>query len=166
MKFKILESIILTIVSTLTSHVTATPSMNIRTPQFADYDILENVYNGKPSPVVLRSQADRDFRTRLRDASKEPANFAGEYSLAIWGCGTSCLMGAAVQLKTGNVIFMPGTISNWKGEGDPISFQLKSRLLIASGYINEKGKYGKHYYEFTGHAFKHIKTVISPSVLD
>lgn len=124
MQLKNLTLILSTIVSTMASHAVAEPTTHIGTPQFVNYAILGNQYNGKPSPVVLRSQADRDFRTRLRDASKEPANFAGEYSLAIWGCGTSCLMGAAVQLKTGNVFFLPGSISNWKGEGDLINFQL------------------------------------------
>ncbi len=166
MKSKILKFLLSVLFSVFVSHAMAAPSKQMSTPQFADYSSLGQVYKGKPAPVVLRSQDDRYFRTRLRNSSKEPSNFAGEYSLAIWGCGTSCLMGAAVHLKTGNVIFMPGTISNWQGEGDSLNFQLKSRLLIASGYINEEGKHGRHYYEFTGRTFKHIKTVITPTELN
>lgn len=144
--------------------ITANPhtGKKVKLPVFADYPLIDDIYKGQSAPVVLKSQADSAFRTRLREASKEPANFAGEYSLTAWGCGAVCLMVAAVHLKTGRVIFAPGSISEWRGDGDAISFQLQSRLFVASGYINGEGKHGKHYYEFTGHRFKHIKTDVLP----
>lgn len=136
--------------------------LQAKTPAFTDHPVAY-VYSGKPAKVILRSEADRAFRSRIRYASKEPANFAGSYSLAIWGCGTTCLMAAAVELKTGNIVFFPGSITGWSGEGDSLEFNLNSRLLIASGYINEEGEHGKHYYEINGTSFTHLKTVVFPT---
>jgi hypothetical protein len=66
-------------------------------------------------------------------------NFAGHYALVTWGCGSPCLMGAFVDLKTGRIFPPP-----YHGPGrsyfhvpwafpmePPLSFRLDSRLLIA-----------------------------------
>jgi hypothetical protein len=127
-------------------------------PKFRDYPAA-NVYKGKHANVVLATAEEKAFRTRLREASKQAVNFAGEYVLSTWGCGTDCQYGAAVSLKTGHVVFLPGTICCWEGEGDRLEFRTNSRLLVAAGMINEKGKYGAHFYEFTGRGFKPLKTV-------
>ncbi len=79
--------------------------------------------------------------------------------MAIFGCGTNCIYGAAVSLKSGRVLFLPGSISSWYGEGDSLEYRLDSRLLIAKGEINEGNPHGLHYYEFNGKTFRHIKTI-------
>lgn len=129
-----------------------------RVPQFQSYHV-SNFYIGKPAQVVLSTADERNFRTRLREASKQPANFAGEYVLTTWGCGTTCTQGAAVSLKTGRVVFLPGYICCWHGDGERLDFRINSRLLVAAGLINEEGEHGFHFYEFTGREFKHLKTI-------
>lgn len=128
-----------------------------RVPQFQDFSV-NSAYVGKPAKVVLSADAEKTFRTRLREASKQPANFAGDYVLTSWGCGTSCIYGAAVSLRTGHVVFLPGSICCWDGDGERLGFRINSRLFVASGVINEEGEHGTHFYEFTGREFKHLRT--------
>lgn len=129
-----------------------------RIPQFRDYP-ASNTYVGKHAEVVLSTADEKAYRTRLREATKQPANFAGEYVLTAWGCGTSCIYGAVVSLKTGRVVFLPGSICCWNGEGENLEFRINSRLLVAAGVINEESEHGAHFYEFTGREFRHLKTI-------
>jgi tetratricopeptide (TPR) repeat protein len=127
-------------------------------PLFRDYPVTQG-YIGKPAPVILNSKDKKMFRTTLRKAAKEPANFAGHYVLTTWGCGTSCINGAVVNLRTGEVVFLPGSICCWRGEGERLIFRLNSRLLVTAGIMNEKSDHGSHFFEFTGTKFKHLKTI-------
>lgn len=132
-------------------------------PQFRDYAVSE-VYTGKNAkPVITKS--DRLFRTRLSEGAKEEPNFAGRYILTAWGCGTSCLMGAVIDAKTGKISWLPGTVCCWDNYEEsfhPIVFRLNSRLIILSGLINENEKHDpadSHYYEFKNGKFVYIKSL-------
>ncbi len=133
-------------------------AQDVKVPQFANFP-AKQTYSGNPAPVILRTSEERMFRTRLKDAAKEPPNFAGDYVLTAWGCGTTCLAGAVVSLRTGRVIFLPGSICCWDGEGDRLLFRENSRLLIMAGIVNQEGEHGAHFYEFTGNGFQHLKTI-------
>ena len=126
-------------------------------PKFKDY-AGNPAFSGTPAPTQLLTDGDRTFRTRLRAASAQPANFAGDHVLTTWGCGTNCLYGAAVSLRTGRVTFLPGSVCCWNGDGNKISIRPDSRLLVTAGLMNESGDYGAHFYEFTGNSFRHVKT--------
>jgi len=141
-----------------TSSPTTAAQQKSSVPQFEQYPAT-SVYTGKPAQIILVTEAERTFRTRLRNAAKQSANFAGEYVLTTWGCGTSCITGAVVSLKTGVVTFLPGTICCWYGKGERLHFRLNSRLLVTAGVMNEESEHGVHFYEFTGDEFKHLKTV-------
>lgn len=66
------------------------------------------------------------FRTRLREGAAKGPNFAGHYTLVMWGCGAACQMVAVVDAGDGQVSFAPFTTS----EG--ASYRLDSRLFIAN----------------------------------
>lgn len=126
-----------------------------RLPDFKDYP-SGVTYTGKSAAVILDTADARQFRTRLREAAKRPPDFAGEYVLALFGCGTNCIFGAAVSKKTGHAAFLPGSVCCWHGEGeeeDKLQFRLDSRLLIARGSVNENALYGSFYYVFDGRKF-------------
>ena len=60
--------------------------------------------------------------------------------LASWGCGASCVMGAAIDAKTGVVTHLRFTISNWPLDvTEPLGYKPASSLLIVRGSRNEKG---------------------------
>lgn len=135
-----------------------------RVPRFRDYPV-RGVYRGRPAPVVLTPD-NRAFRTRLREAARRRANFAGRYVVTTWGCGTGCRLGAVVDLKTGRVHWLPQRLCCWPyGEPpypSPAAFRLDSRLIVLTGARGETeregGDVGVHFYEFRGGRFRHLDT--------
>lgn len=128
-----------------------------KAPKFSDY--FANEYSGSTAKLAL-TKDDMLFRTRLRYAHEEPINFAGEYSLALWGCGADCLMGAAISKKTGEIAWLPGSICCWNGDGDKVFYRHDSRLLVFGGRLNEGEEYGVHFYEIYGNEFHLVKTTL------
>lgn len=62
-------------------------------------------YTGEPAPVNFDSNPDAKlFRTTIDSQVAEGANFAGHYTVATWGCGTSCTGYAIVDVITGNIV--------------------------------------------------------------
>jgi hypothetical protein len=114
-------------------------------PRFEDYSAARESMSPGHKPVIVGKE-NRRYATMLRNAAKQPPNFAGHYVLAAWGCGASCLMGAAIDAKTGMVIWLPFTVCCWPLEiTEPLEFKTDSRLLIVRGSRNEKGG-GVYYY--------------------
>jgi len=124
-----------------------------RLPAYEDYP-TSAVFTGKQADANLDTAQKRNYRTQIRRISRRFANFAGEFVLGEWGCGTSCLYGAVVNPRTGQVVFLPGSVCCWGGDEDRLQYRTDSRLLIANGRVNEGKKYGRHYYEFTGRKFR------------
>jgi len=132
-------------------------------PQFKDYP-AGKIYRGKNAPVKLTNSDERMFRTRLTEAAKQKPNFAGHYVLTSWGCGTECLSGAAIDVRTGKVSFFDFSICCWGTNVDEnfeaINFRPDSKLIIFSGMRNEKdGDDGAHFYKFENGRFVFIKTL-------
>jgi len=126
-------------------------------PKFNDY--LSDIYEGPRAKVNLLTDFDRNFKTRIRNTQSQLVNFSGDHVLSTWGCGTSCLMGVAVNARTGKAIELPGTVCCWNGAGESVIFRKNSRLLVLAGLINETGQYGAHFYELKNDRFVHIKTI-------
>jgi hypothetical protein len=73
-------------------------------------------------------------------------------------------MGAAVNLKTGHVVWLPSTICCWPMDVDnkfqPVLARLNSTLIVLSGLRNEKeGDQGAHFYAIENEQFVHISDV-------
>ncbi len=91
--------------------------------------------------VQLRTSQDRLYKTFLRQAINKPANFAGHYVLSGPGCGTECEMYAAIDKKTGSVVWLPFTIQEWvemaerMNEGRPIKFSVRSNRIKVLGHL-------------------------------
>jgi len=140
-------------------------SAQTRLPKFNDYPVSET-FTAKNARVVLTKE-DRAYQTRLRDAAKEQKpNFAGHYILTIWGCGTSCVMGAIIDAKIGRVHWWDFSVCCWNSDVDdksgPIQVKLNSRLIIFSGARNEKeGDIGTHFYKFEKGKFVHLKSILA-----
>jgi hypothetical protein len=135
-----------------------------RLPHFKDYPVSE-AYTGTNAPLVLKRGDDKMFRTRLREASREKPNFAGHYILTAWGCGTSCLMGAVIDAKTGRVYWWNFTVCCWPIDVDdkfePIEYRLNSSLIVFSGARNEKeDDVGAHFYKFDRGRFVHLRSIL------
>jgi hypothetical protein len=130
-------------------------------PRFQDY-ASKSVAIKKDAALDLVTGRARDYRTRLREAMKLPANFASHYRLVLWGCGTGCATGAVIDKSDGRVIFLPFTICCSEDTSDkfePIAYRQDSRLIVFSGLMNETGVNGAHYYVFDGRKFGFLKTI-------
>lgn len=66
----------------------------------------EEVYGGKIAALTLDDNFPqaREFRTVLSEALLGGVNFAGHYTVATWGCGTSCQNHAVLDARTGRII--------------------------------------------------------------
>lgn len=137
-------------------------SAQVDIPKFRNYPV-NKVFKGRNARVRLVTETDRMFRTRLRRAAKQKPNFAGRYVVTSWGCGTSCIMGAVVDVKTGKVYWWDFSICCWGNVDEgfrPIEFRKKSNLIIFSGTRNEgDNDYGSHFYKFENGKFMFIKTI-------
>jgi hypothetical protein len=129
---------------------------SVRLPQFNDYPAT--IYSGRTRQPDMASDPDaRTYRTRLRDAAKGPVNFAGEYVLATWGCGTTCLMGAVINARTGHVAFLPHSVCCWDADsGTPIDYRADSNLIVFTGLLDEQDPNATHYFEFSRGQFHYL----------
>lgn len=140
-------------------------------PRFQDYSAP--AYKNRAAALKLTTALARNYRTRLREGSRRPVNFAGRYKLHTWSCGTGCLQTAFIDAKTGEVFFPaelngfiacyydPGPVEDL---GEALQFQKGSRLIVMSGYpMSERGKdepkKGLYYYEWDGTDLKLVKFV-------
>jgi hypothetical protein len=94
-------------------------------PGFADYPSTE-VFTGRAAPVLLDSaRYGRTYRTRLRDGARKGPNFAGAFTVVVWGCGSSCQVGVVINANTGALSRQ--TLRTTNG----VEYRRESRLLIA-----------------------------------
>lgn len=123
-------------------------------PQFDDFPATK--VGTWRSDVQLIDAKSRRFGSILRSAARRDVNFAGHYILASWGCGTSCVMAAVIDTKTGSVTWLPFTVCCWNIQiTEPLEFRPESRLLIVHGSRDEKGAGDDlHFYEFQGNKFR------------
>jgi hypothetical protein len=124
-------------------------------PRFESYPV-QSPATGRNRLILGR--ADIEYRTQLRIAARQPPNFAGHYVVALWGCGMECAMGAAIDVRSGHVTWLPGTVCCWLSgpdatapDAEPVRYRRDSRLLILTGLRNEhEGDWGEHYYTIDG----------------
>lgn len=140
--------------------IPATSRAADRVPQFAEYR-AGPTYMGPAKPIE-RSEFTRAYRTRLQQAAKERPNFAARFHLVTWGCGTSCVTGAVIDLSSGKVVPLPFSVCCNRSTDpafNPVEVRPTSRLVVFSGLRNEEEPMGAHFYEFDGQAFRLIRTV-------
>lgn len=133
-------------------------------PSFDQYSV-DTKFKGQPSAVDLASDPEaRRFRTRLREGAEKGPNFAGQYAILEWGCGSGCATIAVVDEENGRVFFPeinPLAFPDLE-EGKKLmdqygtSYKKSSRLLIVKGIPFNKNKVGNYYYIWEAGKFKLI----------
>jgi hypothetical protein len=124
-------------------------------PRFEDFSVIKEKIVRSVNPH-LNDAASRQYATVIRESARHKPNFAGHFVLASWGCGASCIMSAAINVKNGTIIWLPFTVCCWDIDVEPLEFRLESRLLKINGYRNEIES-GQSFYEFDGNHFNLIK---------
>jgi hypothetical protein len=103
----------------------AAPVQKTALPDFADYPSTE-MFTGRVAPVLLDSaRYGRTYRTRLRDGARTGPNFAGAFTVVVWGCGSSCQVGVVINANTGALSVQSLRTTNG------VEYRRESRLLIA-----------------------------------
>lgn len=141
-------------------------------PKFSDYPaaLQGDSPHGLATEPILDSKKAKRYRSVIRSELREPANFAGHYRIAIWGCGTDCRDFAILDKKTGRVYTMPGVngISGVMGNDDErVEFRADSRLLVISACLSGdcipdktriEPKVGKFHYLWNGRKLQLIRS--------
>jgi hypothetical protein len=133
-------------------------------PKFEQFPATET-FTGTPVAPVFKRAKDRLFRTMIRTQAEKGPNFADRYTVALWGCGSSCNGGALIDRKTGEVLDLPfshvGADPGSFGDGtvafrdEMVSFKKDSRLFVFRGCPEDDAtRCGAYYYEWTGAGFK------------
>lgn len=123
-------------------------------PCFENFAVAEEKIVRSVTPR-LDDPTTRQYAAVLREGARHKPNFAGHFVLVSWGCGASCIMSAAINLKNGSVIWLPFTVCCSDVDVEPLEFRLLSRLLKVNGYKNEIES-GTSFYEFDGKNFNLI----------
>ena len=81
---------------------------------FEEFRVLE-IFHGRPAEPVLNTSFARLFRTRIQGAAKKGPNFAGKFTIAHWGCGTTCISIAIINEESGSVYGGPFRFLDYDG---------------------------------------------------
>lgn len=123
--------------------------------KFEQYPIgvVERGVNKKP---ILSTKLAKQYKTVITAAMAQPVNFAGQYRVVTWGCGTDCRGFAIINKMSGATYTMPGVeyIAGVMGnDEDRLEFKADSRLFIITGSKNDQIE-GKFYYLWDGKKLK------------
>jgi hypothetical protein len=97
---------------------------------FSEYPAV--VSGEKPAAPKLETSLAREHVTIIRAAVRRGPNFAGHYTVAVWGCGTACGVYVIVDDHTGEV-YEPPEISKGVdlGFAEP-GFRADSSLMVVA----------------------------------
>lgn len=124
---------------------------------FKDYPV--DIYEGKLADPDFSTDPDsKRFITRIKNECANGINFAGQYTLVTWGCGSPCQSGVIVDRKTGEIFGGYGTSLGSE-------FRKNSKLIIrnvgaidTTTYLIEVCAYCHVNHEvWTGTEFKEVE---------
>lgn len=138
-------------------------------PSFNNFPATE-MYAGKPAKPMLAADANPEDRETgaILDAAEKRPDFAGQYRMAIWGCGSACIGAVLLDVRTGRIFdtpFLDFSYDYVQAVGanvdrfEPLKYRPDSRLIIATGCPKER-RCGTRAYEWDGTQFRLIREVL------
>ena len=118
--------------------------------EFDNYPAVAN-FTGKLAEPILATHHEHIMRTMIRTQASQGPNFAGNFTIAKWGCGSPCAAFVIINAKSG-AIYDPGfavACADSNGSDASIDYKLTSRLIVTTGF-SEKLGCGTDYYEWDG----------------
>jgi hypothetical protein len=144
----------------------------VRSPlRFADFPaVADSPLEHWRGPLLTSANA-REFRTMLQKSSLELPNFAGHYTIAVWGCGSSCTDFGIIDRHSGRFFFdrrlrgISGVYVGSEPDGvqpafNSLRFERDSRLLVVLGAPNEdESRDGVTFLRWTGETLLQLRFV-------
>ncbi|HET7025543.1 MAG TPA: hypothetical protein VFI39_10105 [Gemmatimonadales bacterium] len=131
-------------------------------PTLQQFPVAE-VYRGRPAPVDFRPvPRAREYRTVLEEGAAAGPNFAGRYTVVVWGCGSPCVQFAILDAPTGHILLYQPDSTYIR----PPMYGLRSRLLVddPTGFMmaDSLGRLDGTvtYYEWTGSRLRVADTLV------
>lgn len=122
-------------------------------PKFEDFPAKEFSSNKKIVVDINSDPVGRLYRTALRSHVENfGIDFAGKYSLAEWGCGSTCQDGAIVDADTGHVYPLPGVMANGHDSRKDSRLLIQNPIIIGGDWTRDW--YRMRYWEWAGDNFK------------
>jgi hypothetical protein len=106
----------------------------IPTIYFENFSVNIEAGNLKSKPLNFNSNPNAiAFRTKITEAYLQKGNnFAGHFKIALFGCGGSCIMGFAIDRRTGYIYDLPlGEKGSCLFAAARALYQAQSNLFIA-----------------------------------
>lgn len=142
----------------------ALPCLAQSVPRYKDYPA--EAFSGVRVAPKIATERAKQFRAQIIEGAQKPPNFAGHFRIIGWGCGSSCVQFAIVDIQSG-AVYMPdfyvahgSALTQEKlREDEPLQFKANSKLLVVVGSRNEKGE-GCYFYKWNGSKLVLIKTIM------
>jgi hypothetical protein len=100
----------------------------VREYRFGQYSVP--VYRGPAAGPNFKSlSGSLNYRTRIREGVKDGVNFAGHYALVLFGCGTFCIGGYLIDIRSGRISDFP--LGGEENYALSLDYRPNSRLLKA-----------------------------------
>jgi hypothetical protein len=158
--------------------ITASDLLDAKAPTFEGFKVTAHQIIRNPKLDLRSNPVAKRYRTVIRQEIMEGPNYAGNYRVAVWGCGSSCAMFAVVNLKTGRVITPKdfGSVSgvhfeteaflpNTESPGGAFRYKKNSRLLVVLGALDEDdSREGAFYFTLQGEKLLQVHETIVEAV--
>ncbi len=105
-------------------------------PAFQDFQV-EEVFHGKPVAPILTTKKQTLYRTMIREGARSKVEFAGHYTVPVWGCGTACSQFAIVDSVSGKVYENRSVVDYPYQTMDRLQYHPNSRLFKINGCPDE-----------------------------
>lgn len=122
-------------------------------PKFEDFPAKEFSNNKKIVVDINSDPIGLLYRTAIRyHVENFGINFAGKYSIAEWGCGTTCSNGAVVDADTGHIYPLPEMMANGFDSRKNSRLLIQNPIIIGGDWTRDW--YRMSYWEWTGKSFQ------------
>ena len=130
-------------------------------PKFSHYKVIAKKDFNNKVKLNTKLKKTKQFRTVLSGYLSGEPNFAGNYVIATWGCGSSCQGHAIINKVTGDVFWpneIESTVNLFSCDKDALEFMTNSNLLVVNKPSFE-GKVIQSFYEWKNNTFVRINKI-------
>jgi hypothetical protein len=116
-------------------------------PSWQQYRVAQ-IYTGRAAMPVFTTKEEREFRTQIRRQAAKGPNFAGQYTVVLWGCGTECNRFVIVDARTGRIFFH----AQREDAASAVYYKLDNRLIVTDNSCpdTEPNNCRRSFWEWSG----------------